>query len=239
MNYAGAGYLYAIRNTVNGNAYIGSTVNYKSRWSAHRSALRKGRHHSFILQKAWDKYGEPAFVFELLLVCPAEQRIAYENALMALEKYNVLRTAKESAVRGGWTHSEECKQKMSQAHRGKQFTQEHRLAISRARTGKKRDQAFRDKARARQVGVVPKQETRQKLSVALSGRKVSESTREKLRVARRAHNAATSEKFIKIVAEMAARVSGGSTVSRELAAHKMSSATYYKYVKLLPTKVAS
>lgn len=61
MNYADAGYIYAIRNTVNGNAYIGSTTNYKSRWFTHKSLLRKGKHHSFILQRAWDKYGEAAF----------------------------------------------------------------------------------------------------------------------------------------------------------------------------------
>lgn len=39
--------IYEIRNTVNGKRYIGSTVNFKRRWWAHRAKLseaHKGKH---------------------------------------------------------------------------------------------------------------------------------------------------------------------------------------------------
>jgi group I intron endonuclease len=167
MNYADAGYVYAIRNTVNNRAYIGSTSNYKSRWHTHRSTLRRGVHHSFILQKAWNKYGEAAFSFDLLVVCPKDQRIEYETRLMALESYNVLRTPKESGVRGGWKHSDEFKAKMSTLHKGKKLTEEHKAQLVKAQLGRKHDAAFVEKARRRQTGVTPSVGTRSKLSAAV------------------------------------------------------------------------
>ena len=167
MNYADAGYVYAIRNTVNNHAYIGSTTNYKSRWHTHRSTLRRGVHHSFILQKAWNKYGEAAFLFEMLVVCPKDQRLEYETKLMALESYNVLRTPKESGVRGGWKHSDEFKAKMSALNKGKKLTEEHKAKLVTAQLGRKHDAEFVEKARRRQTGVTPSVSTRNKLSAAL------------------------------------------------------------------------
>lgn len=167
MNYTDAGYVYAIRNTVNNRAYIGSTTNYKSRWHTHRSTLRRGVHHSFILQKAWDKYGEAAFSFEMLIVCPKDQRIEYETRLMALESYNVLRTPKESSVRGGWRHSDEFKIKMSVLNKGKRLTEEHKAKLAAVQLGRKHDAEFVEKARLRQMGVSPSAHTREKLSDAV------------------------------------------------------------------------
>ena len=167
MNYPDAGYVYAIRNTANNRAYIGSTTNYKSRWHTHRSTLRRGVHHSFILQKAWNKYGEDAFSFELLIVCSKAQRIEYETRLMALESYNVLRTPKEESVRGGWTHSDEFKAKMSALNKGKKLTAEHKEKLALAQLGRKHGAAFSEKARLRQIGVTPSNSTRGKLSNAV------------------------------------------------------------------------
>ena len=166
MNYVNAGYVYAIENTQNGGMYIGSTVDYKGRWHTHRSTLRNKRHHSFVLQRAWDKYGEAAFRFRLLLICSKEHRIMYETALMPLQRYNVLRTPKESMVRGGWEHSDEFKQKMSSLHKGKALTEAHRQKLSAHRTGMKMDSAFCEKARLRQTGVSPTAKTRTLLSAA-------------------------------------------------------------------------
>lgn len=174
MNYDGAGYIYAIKNRVNGHAYIGSTTNYKSRWHTHRSTLRRRVHHSFVLQKAWDKYGEAAFVFELLLVCPAELRVFYEQRLMALETYNVLRTPKECEVRGGWRHTDEFKAKMSTLRKGKALTAEHRKKLSKAALGRIYDAEFRIKASARQRGVSPSQQTRARLSAAVAAARAAE-----------------------------------------------------------------
>ena len=216
MNYADAGYVYAIRNTVNNRAYIGSTTNYKSRWHTHRSTLRRGVHHSFILQKAWNKYGEAVFSFEMLVVCPKDQRIEYETRLMALESYNVLRTPKESGVRGGWKHSEEFKAKMSTLNKGKKLTEEHKAKLSTMQIGRKHDAAFVAKARRRQTGVTPSISTRGKLSAAVKLARSEE----------RAKNLETAK-------NMYAQVASGVPLRVVFDGAKISNVTFYKYCKEL------
>jgi len=73
--------IYKIRNVINGYYYIGSTVNSRKRFWAHRKDLRLGRHVCIHLQRAWNKYGEDCFKFEIVeqldskeALFPAEQR---------------------------------------------------------------------------------------------------------------------------------------------------------------------
>jgi len=210
------GYVYAIENVVNGRRYIGSTINYKSRWHTHRSTLRRGKHHSFILQKAWNKYGEKAFTFKLLLVCDKAQRIEYENRLMPLQAYNVMQTAKESLVRGGWNHSDEFKQKMSLLHKGKVLTVEHRLKLSEQRKGRTENAAFKEKASARQTGVSPSKDTRRKLSLAAT--------------ASRAHEMEKTSSITKIVHLLCIK---GAKVYKTCKEHKITPTTFYRHLALL------
>lgn len=214
MTYQDAGYIYAIRNRGNGHAYIGSTTNYKSRWHTHRSTLRRGKHHSFVLQRAWDKYGEAQFEFKLLLVCPKELRVMYEARLMTLETYNVLRTPKEVGVRGGWTHSEAFKAKMSEIHKGKILSVEHRAKLSVAGTGRVYDAAFKAKARARQLNVSPSEQTRQRLSAATTQSRAAETAKNELTVRK--------------VYDLAAL---GGILTHLCKAEGISTATFYSYCK--------
>ena len=233
MNYPNAGYVYAIQNRKNGNAYIGSTTNYKSRWHSHRSALRRGVHHSFILQQAWDKHGEDAFEFKLLVVCSKADRILYETRLMALQEYNVLRTPKECQVRGGWKHTEEFKSNMSAFHKGKKKTDEHRKNISVAVTGRKYYQAFKDKARQRQLGKSPSEETRRKLSLSQAGRKKSPEHIGRMRAGAIERQKLQREATLRRTQDVQKMVAAGVPVYKALIQFKMSSETYYKYVKLI------
>lgn len=65
------GYIYQIRNLLNSAVYIGSILKRdpRHRWNAHKRDLRGNYHHSVHLQRAWNKYGESAFVFEILEHC--------------------------------------------------------------------------------------------------------------------------------------------------------------------------
>lgn len=74
--------IYEIAHIASGRRYIGSSKDIRQRFAAHRVGLRKGKHHSRHLQAAWNKYGEAAFAFRVLLVCPAELRIDYEQRLL-------------------------------------------------------------------------------------------------------------------------------------------------------------
>lgn len=73
--------IYKIRNVVNDKFYVGSTVDSRKRFWAHRKALRLGNHDCLHLQRAWDKYGEDCFKFEIVEhlnakeeLYPAEQK---------------------------------------------------------------------------------------------------------------------------------------------------------------------
>ena len=109
-------YVYSIENKVNGKCYIGSTTNPRVRWSKHKGDLNRKKHHSFVLQRAWNKYGASNFEFKILLQCAKEDKIEYENRCMALQSYNILKTARESYI-----YTPESKAKLRTAHLGRKW----------------------------------------------------------------------------------------------------------------------
>ena len=58
--------IYEIVNITNNNRYIGSSINIRSRKNAHYNQLRKNKHPNPHLQKAFNKYGEVNFCFNVL-----------------------------------------------------------------------------------------------------------------------------------------------------------------------------
>ena len=58
--------IYAIVNTITGNQYIGSSKNSYIRRKTHFNLLRRGAHHSIVLQRAFDKHGEDKFKFVVI-----------------------------------------------------------------------------------------------------------------------------------------------------------------------------
>lgn len=91
--------IYKIENVATGDVYIGSCARrvggFGSRWNAHRRSLRRNTHHSIVLQRAWNKYGESAFKFDVLEICSPNECISREQHYIdALSpKYNILKTA--------------------------------------------------------------------------------------------------------------------------------------------------
>jgi group I intron endonuclease len=73
--------VYILLNTKNEKVYVGSAS--KSIWKRfreHRSALRRGLHCNTYLQRAWDKYGEDAFVFVVAENTATEECLAAEQS---------------------------------------------------------------------------------------------------------------------------------------------------------------
>jgi plasmid maintenance system antidote protein VapI len=86
--------VYRIVNRDSGKFYIGSSVSLDRRRNDHFSALKRDKHHSVYLQRAYNK--EPsAFVFETLLVCDRSMTLFYEQLLIDSMKpeYNTSETA--------------------------------------------------------------------------------------------------------------------------------------------------
>lgn len=156
--------IYKIINIVSNSFYIGSAVNLQRRKARHFSELRKGKHNNRHLQRAWDKYGEQAFVFVVLEEPPEHvdllecenvwlrQHVGQENC------YNIgvdatapmrgvsgdqsptwgrKRTPEELAAQNwlGRTHTDSTKEKIAAHLRGKPKSAEVRAKISAKLSG--------------------------------------------------------------------------------------------------------
>lgn len=77
------GVIYGIRNLTNNVVYIGSTINYTIRRIRHKYELKRNKHHCIHLQRAWNKYGERNFSFEILMdnIPPSELKLTEQYIL--------------------------------------------------------------------------------------------------------------------------------------------------------------
>lgn len=114
--------IYEILNTMNGKRYIGSAVNPAGRKRQHWHLLRQNRHHSAHLQNAWNKYGDAAFQFKVLLDCECVELIPYEKAAFEhfRPEYNVAPVAGSQL---GMKHTAASRAKMSATRTGLPMTQ--------------------------------------------------------------------------------------------------------------------
>jgi group I intron endonuclease len=62
-------YIYKIECLENGKVYIGQTKNPNKRKNEHFNDLRNNRHHSILLQRAYNKYGEEKFKHTIIEEC--------------------------------------------------------------------------------------------------------------------------------------------------------------------------
>ena len=71
--------IYKIEHIDSGRLYIGSSIDAITRMRKHRERLNRNEHHCSALQNAWNKYGQDAFKFSLLLICDKDDLIFYEQ----------------------------------------------------------------------------------------------------------------------------------------------------------------
>jgi group I intron endonuclease len=112
--------IYVIINQVNGKFYIGSSQCLDSRRSKHFNELKKGCHGNQRLQRAYLKYGEQSFCFEVLEYCDVQQLISSEQRYLNIFCgydfcYNILPVA---GCPGHWNHTPEMKAKISKRQSG-------------------------------------------------------------------------------------------------------------------------
>lgn len=142
--------IYCIRNKENGKFYIGSTSNFRKRMREHLSCLRKNVHVNKHLQRAFNKYGEENFSFEVFeYVEDIDNLLEVEQKVLDKLKpynmkigYNISRFATSYRVYGkdnphfGKPKSEEQKRKTSQSLKGHKHSEETKKRISKAIKGK-------------------------------------------------------------------------------------------------------
>lgn len=75
--------VYTITCLANNKVYVGSTTRlFSQRWGDHKVMLNHNKHTNIHLQRAWNKYGAKAFVFEVLDVYDKEFLLSAEQFWM-------------------------------------------------------------------------------------------------------------------------------------------------------------
>lgn len=97
--------IYRILNLINKKSYIGESKSILDRWWIHKNELKKNIHHSHHLQKAWNKYGEDSFIFEIIEQCTTDELYIKQDEFINRHKsdnrkygYNILKAGNK------WSH---------------------------------------------------------------------------------------------------------------------------------------
>ena len=206
--------IYEILNTTNGHRYVGSAVNLRRRKSTHWRRLRQKCHENQHLQRAWNKYGESVFDFDVIEYWEPEFLVSFEQWWMNMlrPEYNinpvagsslgVKRTddarANMSAAKKGHEVSAEARAKISKAHMGnttnlgRKHTAESKANMSAAAMGKKRgpmSEEHKSQISAALMGREVTPETRAKISKTLKGYKHTDETKAKMSAAQKKRRA--------------------------------------------------
>lgn len=165
--------IYAIIHRSTGKKYVGQSVNVEARFAAHKRSLNRGRHHSTLLQQAWDACGADEFEFVVLEQCEADRLTEREQAYLDQRpEFNIALFA-ETAPMLGRSHTEATRAKM----RLRVHNKETRLKMSKAWENREN--------KSPNKGAVRTTETRAKISAALKGRPLSEETKAKMSAVRK------------------------------------------------------
>lgn len=167
------GGIYQLRCLINDTVYIGSAKSFEWRWGSHLYELRKGTHVNPHLQRAFNKYGEDSFKFEILEVLGDYQKKVYferENFFIDQAKANK-KCYNIAKAEGGWTYHtlerrEEIRKKVSESLK--------RYVSSL--TPKERSEKY-GKGK---IGVKRTEEEKKKISDSLTGIKRSDETKQKM-----------------------------------------------------------
>jgi len=127
--------VYIIKNIITNKIYVGSSYNYSKRISQHKLELNKNKHHNAYLQRAWNKYGKNAFIFDYIEKCDEELLIEREQYWMDFYKsylsehgYNINPTAGSCL---GCKRSDETKKRISSSKKGHIVSDETKHKISK------------------------------------------------------------------------------------------------------------
>lgn len=82
--------IYRIKNLVNGKSYYGSSKQIEKRFIRHKRELKNKTHINCLLQRAWDKYGEENFLFEVVEECEIKFLLELEQKYLNTHpEYNI------------------------------------------------------------------------------------------------------------------------------------------------------
>ncbi|MDO8629390.1 MAG: NUMOD3 domain-containing DNA-binding protein [Phycisphaerales bacterium] len=183
--------VYIIRNRVNGNGYVGSSVNTVRRWQQHRRELFRNNHDNGHLQAAWNKYGAASFEIEILEECAPTDCVSVEQRYLDKLKpaYNICKVANSVL---GVKRSAATRAKIRAATIGKSYLRGYKHSPETCAKNSARQMGNRNAVghvpsaaslairSAKLKGLALKPEHRAKIVAALIGRPVTAETRAKI-----------------------------------------------------------
>jgi len=125
--------VYIIKHVDSGKQYVGSSKLMSHRFKQHKAALNGYGHQNSYLQYAWNKYGQDAFEFKVILICDKYQMRYYEQLIMDSLKpeFNQSKSA-YSGIAIGATCSDSHKAKVSITSRERWSNAEYRAKATKA-----------------------------------------------------------------------------------------------------------
>ena len=169
--------IYKILNKINQKVYFGQSRDIELRFKRHKNDLRGNKHQNIHLQRAWNKYGENNFSFEIYSLHPADKLDSAEQLILDLARknkrkyYNMGYDA--NAPKLGLKFSKKSKEKMSKSAKLR-FKKYPWL----------RDQIYNNKERNRKISLSKKGNKNYNFGKKLT----SKDTIKKLSIATKGHN---------------------------------------------------
>lgn len=182
MKRTGIYRLKLLRDNLPTMFYIGQAKDLDGRGKSHFRGLRKNRHDNPRLQYAYNKYGEQAIAFEVILICKADKEILSFYEQLILDSYpselifNIHRECVTSPL--GTKRSLEQKAVLSAAKKGKpghKHSKETCLQISETKKRKKQRPSPEaiEASRAVRINKPLSESTRLAISVGNTGKIMS------------------------------------------------------------------
>jgi group I intron endonuclease len=138
--------IYKITNIINGKFYIGSSVNLNHRKWRHFNLLDNNKHVNKKLQNSYNKYGQNAFIFEILAKCPKEYLIKLEQWFLDKQNpsFNICKFAGNTLGQKMKTHVKEALKKSKENYI---ISEETRKKMSERLKNRKRNKETYEKAK--------------------------------------------------------------------------------------------
>jgi group I intron endonuclease len=106
--------VYAIHG-VYGRCYVGATKDLHTRWTGHKSQLRRGIHRSHSLQRDWDRHGGKWFSFAVLERCSIQRLIEREHFWCERLRADTCGYSRYAGTSKGYHHTAKARRRMRRA----------------------------------------------------------------------------------------------------------------------------
>lgn len=178
--------VYIIKNINSGKSYVGSTItSFKKRLYHHFCCLKNNSHKNILLQRAWNKYGEDDFTYDILEQITdkqiiRERELYYINSLDCLNKkkgYNINKTTNSVDCNSKEFKQGRIKTKLIMQRRSTKYKQWKSGNLADKELSKNELSQFKNWLNSKNKDRIINEEIRKKQSLAAKNRRLSDNSK--------------------------------------------------------------